>query len=282
MKNIKTILLPTDFSTTANNAMRFALEFGGSTPHYILFHAYMPYESVFGGDVSAKENQAELEEVKAELEKRRLAMLAINPNANVSVVAEKGVESRCMLSFVKKQGVDLILMGTIGATGIKEKLLGSVTADIIAKSTCPVIAVPSTYRFKGVSKVLMPTGFRLQDIDAARFLFGFSVTKNADLHFIHVGKGKQPSAAENELMETFQKTVNTLIRNKKRYITWHVGDEAASQIAAISEKEKPDLLVMTTYKRKGFFDRIFHASTTRKVAHHTRIPLLVFPVGTDE
>jgi len=285
MKRIRTILLPTDFSETADNAVRFAMDLAGDEPvQFVLYHAFMPYESVFAGssDAARRENREEQKQIQADMDKKLERYLQTHPGRNIVTVIDRGVETRQMIAYAKKHKVDLIVMGTIGASGLKEKLLGSVTAEIISRGPCPVMAVPNGSSYKGVSKVLMPTSFRLPDIEAAKFLVDFSVTGNSAIHFMHVGRGRRPSAAEKNTMETFQQAVKALMPQSVQSFSWHSGENPEELIVAVSAKEKPDLLVMTTYRKRGFFARFFHSSMTRKVAHHTHIPLLAYPVGSPD
>jgi len=276
------ILLPTDFSKASINAIEYALNFAsGSNAKFIFYHSFIPFDSALSGTLEY--NRKEIIKVEHEL-KIRIDKLRSNMHEKISDVAietciDKGVESRQIISYSKKNKIDFIVMGTIGATGLKEKIIGSVTTAIISKSECPVLAVPSNYKYKSIQKMLMPTNYALHDLIALKFLFQFSVTKNANIHFLHITPEGKPSLKETELMEAFKKTINSLLKKRNKEFVLYRGDDAEQSISRIVQKEKMDLIVMTTIKRKSFIDRFFHSSLTKKLAHHTRIPLMAFPVN---
>jgi len=276
------ILLPTDFSKASLNAIEYALNFAsGSNVKFIFCHSFIPFNCALSG--SPEYNREEIikveQELKIRIEKLKFKMHEKFPDVAIETCIDKGVESRQIISYSKKNKIDLIIMGTTGASGLKEVIIGSVTVDIIAKSECPVLTVPSNYKHKLIQKILMPTNYALHDLIALKFLFQFSVTKNAAIHFLHINPKGKPSVKDTELMEAFKKTINSLLKKRNKEFSLHQGNDAERSISSMVQKEKIDLTVMTTIKRKSFIDRFFHSSLTEQMAHHTRIPLLAIPVN---
>jgi len=276
------ILLPTDFSKASLNAIEYALNFAsGSNAKFIFYHSFIPFDSALSG--SPEYNKKEIlkvdQELKIRIEKLKFKMNEKFPDVALETCIDKGAETRQIISFSKKNKIDLIIMGTTGASGLKEVIIGSVTVAIIAKSECPVLAIPSNYKHKSIQKMLMPTNYALHDLIALKFLFQFSVIKNADIHFMHIMLKGKPSLKDTELMEAFKKTVNSLLKKRNKEFSLHQGNDAERCISSLVKKEKIDLTVMTTIKRKSFIDRFFHSSLTKKMACHTRIPLLAIPVN---
>jgi nucleotide-binding universal stress UspA family protein len=276
------ILLPTDFSKASLNAIEYALNFAaGSNTKFIFYHSFIPFNSALSG--TPEYNKKEINKVKQELiiriEKLKFKMNEKFPDVVIETCIDKGAETRPIISFSKKNKIDLIIMGTTGASGLKEIIIGSVTADIIAKSECPVLAVPSNFKHKPIQKMLMPTNYALHDLMALKFLFQFSATKNAAIHFLHINPKGKPSVKDTELMEAFEKTINSLLKKRNKEFTLHQGNDIEYCISNKVQKEKIDLTVMTTVKRKSYIDRFFYNSLTKKMACHTRIPLLAIPVN---
>jgi len=276
------ILLPTDFSKASLNAIEYSLNFtSGSNAKFILYHSFIPFDSALSGtpEYNRKEIiKAELE-LKIKIEKMKFKLNEKFPDVAIETCIDKGAETRQIVSYSKKHKIDLIIMGTNGASGLKEVIMGSVTVDIITKSKCPVLTVPSNYKHISIHKMLMPTNYALHDLIALKFLFQFSVTKNAAIHFLHIHPKGKPTVKDTELMEAFKKTINSLLKKRNKEFSLHQGDDAEQSISRLVKKEKINLTVMTTIKRKSFIDRFFHSSLTKKMAHHTRIPLLAIPVN---
>jgi len=276
------ILLPTDFSKASINAIEYALNFAsGSNAKFIFYHSFIPFNSALSGtpEYNRKEIIKVEQELKIKIEKLKFKLNEKFSDVEIETCIDKGAETRQIISCSKKNKIDLIIMGTTGASGLKEIIIGSVTVDIIAKSECPVLAVPSNYKHRSIQKMLMPTNYALHDLIALKFLFQFSVTKNAAIHFLHINPKGKPSVKDTELMEAFKKTINSLLKKRNKEFCLHQGNDAERSISSIVQKEKIDLTVMTTIKRKSFIDRFFHSSLTKKMACHTRIPLLAIPVN---
>lgn len=64
------------------------------------------------------------------------------PDVALKTCFDKWAETRQIISFSKKNKIDLIIMGTTGASSLKEVIIGSVTFEIIVNSVCPVLAAP--------------------------------------------------------------------------------------------------------------------------------------------
>jgi len=276
------ILLPTDFSKASLNAIEYALNFAsGSNAKFIFYHSFIPFDSALSGtpEYNRKEIIRVEQELKIKIEKMKFKLNEKFPAVAIETCIDKGAETRQIISYSEKNKIDLIIMGTNGASGLKEVIMGSVTVDIIAKSKCPVLTVPSNYKHKSIQKMLMPTNYALHDLIALKFLFQFSVTKNAAIHFLHIHPKGEPSLKDTELMGAFKKTINSSLKKRNKEFSLHQGNDAEQCISSLVKKEKIDLTVMTTIKRKSFIDRFFHSSLTKKMACHTRIPLLAIPVN---
>ena len=276
------ILLPTDFSKTSLNAIEYALIFAsGSNVKFIIYHFFIPFESALSGTPEYKSK--EIIKVKHELNtKIKKLMSKVHkkfPDLAIETYIDKGAEARQIIAFVKKNKIDLIIMGTTGASGLKEIIIGSVTADIIAKSECPVLAVPANYKHNSIQKMLMPTNYSLHDLFAIKFIFQFSGTKNAAIYFLHITPKANSCLQDIELMEAFKKTTDSLLKKRNKEFSLQQGDNREQCISRHVKEEKMDLIVMTTIKRKSFVDRFFNSILTNKMAYHTQIPLLAIPVN---
>ncbi len=280
MNRIQTVLLPTDFSDHSLQAARFALAlFRRTEVRFILYHCFTPFQGSFSGTKAERDNRQEVKKLMGKLLGLRQKLAVDYPEAGIDLKVDKGVESRRINIWSKKQPDGLIAMGTKGARGMKEKLLGSVTADVIAGAACPVLAVPPGLEPRPFQRVLMPTEFRLEDLEAANFLSELPASEGIAFHFIHIGSHTKPDRREQRRTATFQAAMAGILPGKETLFSWHTGDTPENRILEISESVKPDLLLMTTYRRHGLFDNLLHASTTRKVAHHTHIPLLAYPIS---
>ena len=146
---IDRILVPTDFSTTADAALDYArvlaVRFGAELR---LLHVLE--DQYLGGVSSGEVYIPEPSDLRAALTKEADALLAkrvdplrdANLRVNASVVV--GRSFRAIVDHASAYGADLIVMGTHGRTGIQHLLLGSVAERIVRTATCPVLTVRET------------------------------------------------------------------------------------------------------------------------------------------
>lgn len=132
------ILLPTDGSDGSKDAFEHALELAktyGST-----IHALYVVEPVHSADVGMERileaMRAEGERIVAETEER-----ANSAGIEASKDVRIGSPHREILEYAEENGVDLIVMGTHGRTGLNRYLLGSVTEKVVRLSDVPVLTV---------------------------------------------------------------------------------------------------------------------------------------------
>ena len=143
MIRIRTILVPTDFSTHAVKALEYATGLAKSLRAKIdLFHAYdaplvelTPYHFAIPVSVLEEVRDAALEQ----LEELRQKVAADGVEAAAHM--REGTAAEAISSAANDLGADLIVMGTRGLTGLKHVLLGSVAERTIRVAPCPVLPV---------------------------------------------------------------------------------------------------------------------------------------------
>lgn len=142
---VKTILVPTDFSDTANAAVRCAAglaeTFGSSLTllNVVEDAVVMGLTADVGAPVSRRLIDDALSEAAAKLDRALADTLLNRPGVERAVVAGDPYES--ILRYASERQVDLIVMGTHGRTGFAHLLLGSVAERVVRTSPCPVLTV---------------------------------------------------------------------------------------------------------------------------------------------
>lgn len=170
----------------------------------------------------------------------------------------------------KKLRTGLIVMGTRGASGLKKYVLGSNTTSVIGISHVPVLAVPELGEFKSFKNVVYATDLKHVHKEL-KTLIPYLEKFNSTVHLLHVTRSlKEVSALEKKLdaivsKEGITNIVCKVIVNKNV-------DEA---IEYYTKEVKADLLTMFTHD-VSFYEKLFDRSITRKMAFHSKIPLLAF------
>ncbi|MCS6904500.1 MAG: universal stress protein [Bacteroidia bacterium] len=273
---MKKILFPTDFSEGASNAMQFLLQQFRYEPIEItLFHAYHlqivdPFTHQEMISMMEKELRCSAEEKLEEMKHKVLKEL---PAAHVTCVTRLGLAVDEIIEYSRQNSIELIIMGTVGATGLSELLIGSNTAKVIEHAHCPVLAIPLHYRSSRLptEKLRVVYACDFLDLDLYSFLQlnKFLILCNGELHLIHITDSRE------QLDSNFVKELTDFLRNtfNKLEIELIAAPDVLQGIKEYAEKNPQQVLAMTTHKRT-FLDKLYSRSITTKMAFHTQTPLL--------
>lgn len=280
---MKKILVPTDFSPIASKALDFAIQTAKLLQLEVhLIHAFNVVDNVYIDymGVNWEFTQFQLDDMyerlyqlKIDIEKREGIL--------VNTAVYKNTVKEGIIEAVTDNHIDLIVMGTLGASGIKEKLWGTQTGHVIGKTTVPLIVIPEDYNWKKPEKFLLLTNHFESDPVILDFLFQLAELFQAQVH-IAVFTDKDDIAIT--ILEHGRRTFQYEYMLKQRYknarlaVTHLFGTEFENTLQTYIMDNEIDMLAMITHKRK-FWARIFHPSMTKKMSYHTKIPLLTFSVS---
>ena len=246
---------------------------------FYLLHTYTPaiyqpeytlgYPGQIGlGDAYQAEAIMQLEELQATLKTQ-----FNNPKHKFMLHAAFNTFVEEVLKMVENEEVDLIIMGTKGATGAKEILIGTHTVHLIKKTTCPVIAIPSGFEYEIPKEILFPTDYEVAyEKEQLQELIDIAEKHISSIEVVHVSSGYDLS---EEQLEN-QKKLNYLLAK-----TAHLFHDLPIQgvIEAINNfqlKKRMNLLVMIRNKHT-FFERLFIEPIIKKIGFHVSIPFMVIP-----
>lgn len=267
---MKRILVPTDFSSVANTATQYAAEMAEKLATSInLVHVVN-----FGGPEGTQRTKwakLEAQAVKQADEKADAVMRKLKSRERVRYETISGYPvSKVIKDYARSQKSDLIVMGTLGASGIKKVMLGSLAASVIGEVKIPVLAIPPETKFNGIRHILYATDMERLDTEiknVAEFARAFGAFVTA----VHVSEHNDQSRNTHELskiLTRFAKYSNisfTSIRNSD------VKRALRTLVATI----QPDVLAMFTHKL-AFLEKALGKSVTRDMIFDTKVPLLSF------
>lgn len=284
---MKRILVPTDFSPCANNAVDFAVQSAKILPvEVMLVHSFEvtgnTYTDYMG--VNREFNQTLLHEANHEFARVKSV---IKETENISVESYVSTTSlnESILGLTNKKKIDFIVMGTSGASGLREKLWGSKTAAVIGKSHVPVMAVPVDYKWKKPAGILLLTNHFEKEPALLDFLFELAALYQAEVH-VAVYTDEESDIAVTFLeharkIPEYEKQLREQYKNDSIVVAHLYGKDFESALQDHIVQNEIDMLAMVTYQRK-FPDNLFHPSLTKKMAYHTKIPLLAIPANKPE
>ena len=277
---MKKILVPTDFSKCADNALSFAVQIAKLVPaDIVLVHTvesdtgmYMDYMGV----------QKEQEEQMLHEAAKKLNMIreAIRESESVTVEAKlyTGYVKENILAAVENTKADIAVMGTMGATG--GKVWGSKTASVTGGSTVPVIAVPYSYNRSMPEEILFATNRFEKDPGLLTHLFEIARLFKSRIHAVVFTDEDSATGADFVEHSRELKSYEYFLQQKfpgQQIITAHLsGSSFEETLQDYTDSNGIDMVAMVSLQR-GFLSRVIHPSVTRRMAYHTAIPLLVIP-----
>ncbi|NMH26886.1 universal stress protein [Flavobacterium silvaticum] len=274
---MKKILFPTDFSESSANAYKYALQLANNTnAEVVALHVYeMPVIDYVNTpayllDVYNTVELASFENYKSHVpELKRLAAGFGLENVPVSSVLLEGDLVQTILEMVKEQHFDFIVMGTKGATGMKETFFGTSTASVMTDTDAIVLAVPDESTYKNIEKIVFTTRFREKDVPALKKLLTFADAFGAQVDCLYI------KTQSSDLKEVVLADWRHVFRDYK--LTFHIIDseDIEGSILEFLDSHQIDLLALLNHKR-GFFENLFKTSLTKKLAFHSKIPILAF------
>ncbi|MCW5518248.1 universal stress protein [Aureitalea sp. L0-47] len=267
---MKKILVPTDFSPVADNALEYAIELAGWLESNIyLCHMYsfdkVTYNLEYPKDQQpyAKELERRMKRTKLKYSKR---------------IEEKGlwirtfVEEDTILSLFSRKvdefGIDMIVLGSTGSTGISKIFFGSTAATALQNAKVPVLVVPPGHSFHRLKNIVLSIDHNLLVPNVLSALTELAKRFNAKVSLLnviehekdHVGwklgallEGVETNFHEVRISKSINETINQFI-----------------------EKEHCDLLCMIRRKR-SFIRSVFRKSVTKAQVFSNKVPLLVLP-----
>jgi len=276
---MKRILLPTDFSDNSIEAIKYALlVYKEVKTTFHLLNTYTPAvyqtEYLMGspgqiglGDILRESSMTQLQDLKTRLEN-----LFRNPKHTIIVHSAFNTVQGEITEKVEAENIDLIVMGTKGATGAKEILFGTNTVHVIKKAKCPVLLIPPKLAYKSPKEILFPTDFEIEyEEEMLSSILEVTKQHKAKINVLHVHQGYDLNIAQ----EMHKTQLKNILGSK---VLFHeVPDNGI--IAAVNDfqvKTTIDLLVMVRNKHT-FMERLFIEPVIKKIGFHVTVPFMVIP-----
>ncbi len=286
-KEEKHILVPIDFSLDSEKACKMAYNIASHLGIKIVFlHCYInplihsiPFSDVYAYDPTLLIKMGYAEENANENFQKFMAKLSKSvgrkkwEEVTSEFIIKSGYPDEDILAYAEKHNSQLIVMGRGGTA----KTVGSVAVDVIYNSSVPVLVVPEdskTRELKEFSKVLYATNFDEKDFFVVDKLLELLNPFDVKLVCVHVGEPKENGwdvARLEGMKEIFQRKY----KNRNFECKLIIGEDILGSLQKVIDKEKIDILSLTTHKR-NMISRLFNPSFARKMVFHTQTPLLVF------
>lgn len=271
---MKKILVPTDFSDGAFNALEYALHFARLLNFSVeVVHAYnMPATGsmvmVDITEIIAKNTQEELD-----LLKNRVDELSYAKDIQIVYRKEHGTVVDMINRVSREAGFEFAVMGTQGSSGITDKWLGTNAMDAVKFVEDPLMIVPANHTYKNMDHILFATDLKLTgNEDHLKFLSLIAEKSSAKIEFLHIRK--QGENVDDEKLAEYQDQLNRTFGESRPRIAYLYDNEVHEGIEEAIESKRPELLVVVRHKY-GFFEGLFKSSVSKQLISKSKLPILV-------
>jgi nucleotide-binding universal stress UspA family protein len=273
---IKKIVVPVDFSPIASNALQTAIaickrQLATLTLIHVIENSYVLYPPEAGGVAAAI-----LPELVKNANDSLSAMareLRVQHDVVVNHIVQSGnpADEICRWAFHKE--IDLIVMGTHGASGLREFFLGSNAYRVVKNSPCPVMTIPGSNQWLDFRKILFPVRMVPHALDKYDNVRPIIRKNGSSLLIAGIVKKNDPTGFVE--MKALVDSVRGKIADDEVICgsEVHYCDQVARQVLEISAKEKPDLIVITATLDTSFRD-FFLGPYTQDIVNHAQFPVL--------
>ncbi len=279
---MKKILVLTDFSQPAWNALFTALKLHeGRDCHIFILHTYEPgFAGVLGQkgkkrvgvlyESLAAHTKQELKKIAAYLKKHHHQAKHHIKTLSRAEDLIKGVQR-----VIREKEIDLIVMGTKGATGAREVFMGSNAVKVIKEvRNCPVLVVPEEHDFKMLHTIVFPTDFTHHyNPGELRPLHDLAKAWKARVVVYQVAQEFRLSEEQTANKALLEKRLSGLALEFSKGVMQSTVEAAIMDVA---ETLDADMIALIHY-RHTFFERLTHEPVIKKIGFHTQVPLLVLP-----
>jgi nucleotide-binding universal stress UspA family protein len=279
---MKNILLPTDFSKASLNAIEYAVQLFKDED--CLFYVLNTYEPValysattYGMDPALNTDIGEIFKQTSEKKVQKIIddVASKYPDTKHDF---QGVSSFNMLTaeveeLVEDYAIDVIIMGTNGASGLKEVFIGSQTMHVIKDSKTPVIGVPAGYSYRSPKDILFTTDFKTDTHQKGLALLEELCSKNTSrLIFLNVFQGE--NLTEKQIKNKHD--LGALFKRDAHITQIVKGVEVLDAMEEFQSKHSIELLVLV-HNKHNFFENLLFTPLVQKIVHHSDIPFLILP-----
>lgn len=274
----KRILIPTDFSKNALSAMRYALDlYGKLNCEFYFLHVFQLDSYNTDSLIIPELGSAVYESAKRESEQKfekLLDMLELhrdNPKHSYHTISTFNVLSEALKQTIAKKDIQLVVMGTRGATADREIIFGGNTVNAMEKiRECPVLAIPPYTRFTPPKEIVFPTDYKaIFKRKELRYLIEIAKMHGTAIRVLYVSK-------KGDLTESQENNKNLLgnILSATDHSFHTLSEKDVSDgITSFVESRESDMIAFINHKH-FFFGSIFSKPLVKEIGYEAIVPIL--------
>lgn len=275
---MKQVLLLTDFSKNSKNAINYALQlFEKQTCVFYVLNTqktsrYTTSDLISNSNSSVYDSLVKKPKQKLDKYVKTLETKFQNESYLFESIVDYDSLPEAINQIIQIKKIELIVMGTNGATGAKEVVFGSNTLQVIRKVDCTTLAIPEGFNFRKPKNILLPLDMT-DSLSSRGFLklHKFVKKHKSNLHILRINPKNETSKEEKKDLEN----IDNLLKNKSH--TYHKISNVPIHFTVDSYLQTNNIdLVALLVQKESAFERFFGGSSTKKISQDLKVPLLIF------
>ncbi len=276
---MKRILVPVDFSKEAEYAAKVAANIANKTGSeiYLVHMLELPINTI---------DPAEMSSIRSEPQSIYFMKLAHEKFKNfIKLPFFKGIKIIESLQFhyaftgiineSKKNKIDLIVMGSQGASGLQEMFIGSNTEKVVRRSEVPVLVVKKDKKDFSVNDMVFASDYKKESKKTFQNVINFANLFDAKIHFLYVN-----TIHNFNTTKAIEKKMKNFIKDFKisKYTKTIYNDISIEKgILSFSRGIDADLIALNTHGRSGL-SQLFNGSVGQELTNHAIRPVITFKI----
>ena len=276
---MKKILVPIDFSKEAKYACEVAAQIAKKTKcEIILLHMLdIPGASIDPIDSNNKRGGAQaiffMKTIHKKFQKYKALPFFEGIKITESVKFHKAFNG--VIEESKKNNVDLIVMGSQGATGLKEMLVGSNTEKVVRHSDIPVLVIKKKVSNFEIKNMIFASDFSKESKKSFNNVLEFANIFKAKLHLLYINTIHNFESTKDSTKK-LEKFVSGFDKNK---FTLNIYNDTTIEegILNFGKEIEADIIAINTHGRSGL-SQLFSESISKELANHALRPIVTFKI----
>ena len=274
----KRILIPTDFSITARNAITYATElYKELNCEFYLLNAFQisgysvdspldpdPLDFAFQSayNKSSKASEELLESIRFHPE---------NPRHRFETISTYNSLLHAIKTTIAKKDIDLVVMGTKGITGTESLIFGTNAINIMEGVTsCPVLAIPGEYGFEPPREIVFPTDFKANfKRRELNYLLELASLHGAAIRVLHIKKKAELNREQKSNKELLEAILDNALHSFH-----NLEDNKVHRGIGAFVKSRDSNMIAFINRKHNVFDHLLSRPLIKELGYHYKIPIL--------